>query len=190
MIRRTIFCIALVVLGAGCGEKSEPPPPATKPASAKVKCVKFRSKIGTSMVCPEDWSAVEEGQNWTITSVDEQAGINVYTCLAEGSGTLEDFRKLVADSLGENVAGLSASDWAEVSNNNWKGYSRSYSPGPKEATECWDLLVMKSGAYYYAIRIRTSALARKLNGEFYNNIAKSFTGIEQNHANKKMQDKP
>jgi hypothetical protein len=64
--------------------------------------VEFRSRIGNRITCLSEWSAEDEGAWWTIS--DGQAVLAIYTCTVEGSGSPQEFRKMMASSLAKDPA--------------------------------------------------------------------------------------
>jgi len=165
-----LLCLLLALVSMGCHKDVKGP-------VQNATFVEYQSEVGNRMVCPEGWTVADSGENWTLSPPDGQAAINVYTCTAKGSGTLTEFREM-ASSL-DDWRKLNHGDWTEVESQNWRGYLIAFTPENKESDDpCWDLMVISTGRYYFAISIRTSKLARSLNGDFYNNCAKSFIGIE------------
>lgn len=137
--------------------------------------IELTSKAGNKLVCPDFWTSGDSGSNWSLG--DEQAGINIYTVIAEGSGSLEDFQKMVIDNI-DALANCEPTEWTDIANNNWSGKYCCYTPKKDTGEDVWQFLIVSTGKYYHAMMIQMPELVYTLNKGTYKNIAMSFTGIE------------
>ena len=96
-----IITILVLIIICSCENKQEPQEQPDNPKVKETTYIERTSKIGNTIVCPDNWDVIDSGQNWTLS--DGQGAINVYTVTAEGSGTLTDFRDLVVVGIDEII---------------------------------------------------------------------------------------
>ena len=129
--------------------------------------------MGNTLTLPSQFRADEKGHTWTLTSPDGNTKINVITFTVEGSGSREDFKKLLEKSI-DNDGPWKDSAWAPVRLANVDAVTREFDPTDKEGPSAWLIYVIQSGDYYHAILVQASPLVMELNGGFYRDQIRSF----------------
>ena len=132
--------------------------------------INLTSSAGHDIVIPNTWEVDDQGNNLSIYTDDGQASYNIYTALKEGSGDLENFKKMFSKEFKDG--NLLSESWSPVTINNCTGFYIQYNVENKQ--ESWDIYILESNEYYLAITLKSSIVARQLNEEFYINVIKTF----------------
>lgn len=175
-ILQILLCAGLT-LQAGC---SGTPPGGERAVPVRSDTfVKFTSHLGSSFTAPSQWTMTDEGSTFSLKSPDGHAVISAMVFTAEGSGSLEDFRELTASTLLPKTAtGWKDSQWSTIKLKGSDAWKRELVPIPAGDEE-WRLYVMGAGPYYHAVVVHATSVVMPLNGEFYEDIVRSFEGINE-----------
>jgi hypothetical protein len=142
--------------------------------------VKFESRIGNSFIAPSQWTAEDRGSTFTLRSPDGHAVIHALTFSVEGSGTIEEFRNLMAVNLLPAGATWAPSEWSAITLAGEAAYRRDLAPVPDKGDQRWRLYVLRAGKMYHAIVLNASKIAMSLNGGFYEtDLISSFHPIRK-----------
>jgi hypothetical protein len=142
--------------------------------------VKFQSRIGNVIIAPSQWTAEDKGSTFTLRSPDGHALIHILTFTAEGSGTVEEFRELMAARLLPAGADWAPSGWSTLTLAGEAAYRRDLVPVPNAGDRAWRLYVLRAGKMYHAIVLNASTPAMKLNGGYYEtDLIASFSPIRE-----------
>jgi hypothetical protein len=172
---RRLLAIAILVLVAavaGCNDGEGSP-------VQRDRYIKFTSHLGNSFVAPSQWTTEDEGNTFSLKSPDGHAVIHTIIYTSEGSGSLDDFRQTMTTGLlPKNASHWKDSKWTEIKIGEVQASKRDLVPVPATDHE-WRLYVVDGGKYYHAIVLNASTTAMALNGEFYENIVRTFEGLRE-----------
>jgi hypothetical protein len=176
-MRGMIAVFTLAAVGCGPANVREGAPQADVVKSDRF--VKFTSHLGSSFTAPSQWTMSEEGTTFSLKSPDGHAVISAMVFTAEGSGTLEEFRELTASSLlPKNATGWKDSPWSKIKLRDADAWKRELVPAPPGDEE-WRVYLLHTGVYYHAVVLHATSVVMPLNGDFYEDIVRSFEGIRE-----------
>jgi len=104
----------------------------------------------------------------------------IYTTIftAEGSGTLNDFGELMASSLlPKEASKWQESKWITIKFQETAANKKELIPVP-ESHQQWRVYIIDGGRFYHAVVLSASNGGMTLNGDFYENIVRTFKGVE------------
>jgi hypothetical protein len=157
-----ILCLAACVV-LSCDGRDGGSPKGVQQDTA----VKFESRIGNSFIAPSQWTAEDKDSIFTLRSHDRHAIIHALTFTAEGSGTIEEFRQLMANNLLPEGTQWEPSEWSTLTLAGEVAYRRDLVPVPDKDDQRWRLYVLRAGKMYHAIVLNASNVAMTLNGGYY-----------------------
>jgi hypothetical protein len=141
--------------------------------------VEFKSHLGNSFVAPSLFTATDKGDTFSLKSPDGRAIIHAIMYTAEGSGSINEFRETMASGLlPDGATAWKASDWTPIKFREHEAQKRDLIAVP-ESNQQWRLYVVDGGKFYHAIILNASNETMTLNGDFYENIIRSFHGVRQ-----------
>lgn len=136
--------------------------------------VEFKSELGNKLICPSTWEMEDDGEVFRVSVPNGQAVINVHTYSIKGSGTLAEFQELMVSSIDGD---WESSAWAPIKIGDVKAQKRSLVSKDPNAESAWRMYVMQQGDCYHAILLSAWTDILALNGDFYENVIKTFKGI-------------
>jgi hypothetical protein len=140
--------------------------------------VKFTSHLGNSFIAPSQWTATDKGDTLSLRSSDGQASIHSIMYTSEGSGSFQEFReKLVSGLLPETASAWKPSNWTSIKLGERNAQKRDLIPVP-ESDHRWRLYVLDVGEFYHAIVFNASDVVMTLNGDFYEDIVRTFEVVQ------------
>jgi hypothetical protein len=188
MANRLILLICIVAIGTvfSCKKASEKTAQSASAAPNGGPVMEghfdgFRSHLGSTIVCPSDWTSTDKGDTWTLKSPDHHAIITVWTFTVQGSGTMQEFQNTMASSITKEGT-WKDSEWTAINIGGTAAVKRVFEPQDAESQLPCRAYLLQTGDFYSAILLRASDEAMTLNGDFYESIVKSFHGPGQAEA--------
>jgi hypothetical protein len=136
--------------------------------------VEFKSRAGNSIVHPSQWRTEDNGDSFTVSSPDDQAIITALTFTVDGTGPMIEFQSMIESQIDGNWID---SQWSESEIGDTIAMRRKLASSEDSVDSEWVIYTMQRGNCYHAIFLNASSLAMSLNGDFYENIIRSFVGI-------------
>lgn len=136
--------------------------------------IEFKSHIGNTIVVPSQWDIDDEGDAFRLESPDGQAMIIAQTFTVDGSGTIDEFQDFVLSRIDGDWAD---SSWEDVVVGGTNARKRQLDSNDENAEFSWSVYVLRKGECYHAICLNATSIAMLMNGEFYEDLIKTFNGI-------------
>ncbi|GAA4468804.1 hypothetical protein [Novipirellula rosea] len=136
--------------------------------------IEFKSRLGNSIVHPSQWRTEDNGDSFTLASPDDQAVITALTFTVEGTGAMTDFQSIIESQIDGDWAD---SPWNDFIIGDAIAMRRKLVPSDDSGDTEWLIYTTQRGDCYHALMLNASSLALALNGDFYENIVRSFVGI-------------
>lgn len=138
---------------------------------------KFTSHLGNSFIAPSMFEMYDKGDTFAVNSPDGQASICAIMYTAEGSGSFIEFCGTMAPALLPDE--VIKTDWTTIElGGNTVALKCALTPA-SELDSKWWFYGVDGGRFYHAISLRVSNLALQLNGDFYENIVRTFSGVSE-----------
>jgi len=138
--------------------------------------LELRSHLGSTIVCPSRWTQEDNGDTWKITSEDGQATITIWVFRVAATGTMDQFKSMMVDSIMREKKWKKLTEWTGVQIGDDPAWKVRLGSGDDAASESWGVFVLRTGEYYHAIVLATSPTVLRFNGGFYEDVIRSFRG--------------
>jgi hypothetical protein len=172
-----LLTVAIVISCKKAPEKATDPAPQAS-NDAQQPDGRFHSHFGSTIACPADWKATDNGETWTLKSPDHNATISIWTFPVQGSGTMQDFQNTMTNSITKEGTWKS-SEWTSMDIGGTPGMKRTFDPQEGNPQLPCRAYLLQTGNFYSAILLRVSDEAMTSNGEFYEGLIRSFHGPTQ-----------
>jgi hypothetical protein len=159
--------VAFVITSLSCARSS--------PVDGIDVLAEFKSELGNKITCPASWNARDDGDTWTITSTDGHAKILVLSFTVEGTGSKDEFDRMIVESVEREHQVQRVSD-GEFSMKSFAAKRTDLAADAKQDEISRVIFTLQAGELYHAIILSATPLAMQLNRGFYEEAIASFQG--------------